>query len=73
MLGISDSDENIDFFKSPDDAAASVKSGKTRMAFFLNPTKAAEVRRIAHIGERMPRKSTYFYPKPVSGLVINKH
>lgn len=73
VLGISDSDDNIDFFKSPDDAAASVKSGKTRMAFFLNPTKAAEVRRIAHIGERMPRKSTYFYPKPVSGLVINKH
>lgn len=73
ILGISDSDDNIDFFKSPEDAALAVRSGGFKMAFFLNPTKARQVRRIARIGERMPRKSTYFYPKPVSGLVINKH
>jgi len=73
VLGISDSDDNIEFFKSPDDAANLVKRGKLKIAFFLNPTRASQVRRIAHIGERMPRKSTYFYPKPVSGLVINKH
>lgn len=73
VLGISDSDDNVDFFKSPEDAASFVKGGKFGIAFFLNPTKAWQVRRIAHIGERMPRKSTYFYPKPVSGLVINKH
>ncbi|MEI6862775.1 MAG: DUF1015 domain-containing protein [Candidatus Omnitrophota bacterium] len=73
VLGISDSDDNIDFFKSPEETAAAVRSGKFKIAFFLNPTKAWQVRRIAHIGERMPRKATYFYPKPVSGLVINKH
>lgn len=73
VLGISDSDDNIDFFKSSDEAADLVKRGKFKIAFFMNPTKAWQVRRIAHIGERMPRKATYFYPKPVTGLVINKH
>ena len=73
VLGISDGDDNIDFFKSPEETAGAVRSGKFKIAFFLNPTKAWQVRRIAHIGECMPRKATYFYPKPVSGLVINKH
>ena len=73
VLGISDSDDNIDFFKSPEEAAELVRRGKFKMAFFMNPTKAWQVRRIAHTGERMPRKATYFYPKPVSGLVINRH
>jgi len=73
VLGVSDSDDNIDFFKSPEEAYRLVKDGKYKIAFFMNPTKAWQVRRIAHIGERMPRKATYFYPKPVTGLVINKH
>jgi len=73
VLGISDSDDNIDFFKSPEETYRSVRRGKFKIAFFLNPTKAWQVRRIAHIGECMPRKATYFYPKPLSGLVINRH
>lgn len=73
VLGVSDSDDNVDFFKTPEDAADSLRRAGAGVAFFLNPTKAWQVRRIANIGERMPRKSTYFYPKPVSGLVINKH
>ena len=36
----------------------------------LNPTRLEDVLAIARSGERMPRKSTYFYPKPVSGLVF---
>ena len=40
--------------------------------FFMNPTKVSEVKQIANLGERMPQKSTDFYPKLVSGLVINK-
>lgn len=73
VLGISDSDDNVEFLKSPDEAAGLVKSGNFKVVFFLNPTKARQVREIARIGERMPRKATYFYPKPLSGLVINKH
>ena len=53
-------------------AKASVDSGKYKLAFFLNPTKISQLTAIAGRGMRMPQKSTYFYPKVVSGLVINK-
>lgn len=72
VLGIKDVDENIDFVKDPHDAAKAVDNNKFKAAFFLNPTRVSEVKRIAQMGERMPRKSTYFYPKQLSGLVINK-
>jgi uncharacterized protein (DUF1015 family) len=37
----------------------------------MNPTKVTEVRDVASAGERMPQKATYFYPKLLSGLVVN--
>ena len=40
-------------------------------ALLLNATKVSEVQAVATAGERMPHKSTYFYPKPLTGLVIN--
>ena len=40
--------------------------------FFLNSTRAEEVEAVAQAGEKMPQKSTFFYPKIFSGLVINK-
>lgn len=73
ILGISDSDDNIEFSKDSKEAAEFVDKGKCKIAFFLNPATPGEVKEIAAIGERMPRKATYFYPKPLSGLVINKH
>ncbi len=73
VLEISDSDDNIEFVKDAADAVKAVNSGKFKAAFFLNPTKVDEVKERARLGERMPRKSTYFYPKPLSGLVINQH
>jgi uncharacterized protein (DUF1015 family) len=41
-------------------------------AFILNPPKVEEILTIATGGEKMPQKSTYFYPKLVSGLIVNK-
>jgi uncharacterized protein (DUF1015 family) len=41
-------------------------------AFILNPPKAEEIMAIASRGEKMPQKSTYFYPKLPSGLIVNK-
>jgi uncharacterized protein (DUF1015 family) len=41
------------------------------MAFFLNPVNIQVVQKLAREGIKMPHKSTYFYPKPLSGLVIN--
>jgi uncharacterized protein (DUF1015 family) len=40
------------------------------MAFILNPTKIEQVRQIALDGLTMPRKSTYFYPKVITGQVM---
>lgn len=49
-----------------------VKSGEFSAAFFLNPTKVEDVEKSALSSVRMPPKSTYFYPKLLTGLVINK-
>jgi len=68
----SSNDENILYTRDEDDAIHRVKSGECEMAFFQVPTKMSQVRNIASHGDRMPHKSTYFYPKPLSGLVMNK-
>lgn len=51
-------------------AASMVLSGEYQMAFLISPVKADMVKIVADVGERMPRKSTYFYPKLPSGLVF---
>jgi uncharacterized protein (DUF1015 family) len=48
-----------------------VKSGQFSAAFFLNPTKVDDVEKAALSSVRMPPKSTYFYPKLLTGIVIN--
>jgi uncharacterized protein (DUF1015 family) len=42
-------------------------------AFLLDPTPAAEIAAVAAEGDVMPQKSTYFYPKAMTGLIINPH
>ncbi len=49
-----------------------VDSGEYEGAFFLNPTKVSQVKEIARMGEKMPGKATYFYPKPLSGLIMSQ-
>jgi uncharacterized protein (DUF1015 family) len=68
----SSNDENILYTRDEDYAIHQVDSGECEIVFFQLPTKMAQVRDIASSGDRMPHKSTYFYPKPLSGLVINK-
>ena len=53
-------------------AARMVDEAPGRAAFFLNPTTIEQVQRAADAGQRLPGKSTYFYPKVPTGLVINK-
>ncbi|MBI2877452.1 MAG: DUF1015 domain-containing protein [Candidatus Tectomicrobia bacterium] len=53
-------------------AIRSVRSGAYQLAFLVNPTRIEEVRRVATSGARMPEKSTYFYPKLLSGLVLRQ-
>lgn len=49
-----------------------VRKGQYHVAFFLTPTRVEDVRRVALAGLRMPPKSTYFYPKLLTGMVIYK-
>jgi uncharacterized protein (DUF1015 family) len=49
-----------------------VRSGQFNAAFFLNPTKVEDVEKAALSSVRMPPKSTYFYPKLLTGIVINR-
>lgn len=48
-----------------------VDKGQCQMAFILRPTPIEQVRQIAEASLVMPRKSTYFYPKTLTGLVMN--
>ena len=54
------------------EAMGLVDAGEYDVAFFMNPTQIDEVRRLAGMGIRLPQKATFFYPKLLSGLVINK-
>ncbi len=53
------------------EAAAAVADGRARCAFLLNATPVDQVLAVADAGGRMPQKSTYFYPKLPTGLVMN--
>jgi len=59
------------YTKDDDEALDSVRLGTAEAVLLLNPTKVSEVQAVAAAGERMPHKSTYFFPKPLTGLVMN--
>jgi uncharacterized protein (DUF1015 family) len=64
----------IDYTKSAADAVAAVRGGAgVDAAFLLEGTPVASISAVAQAGDVMPQKSTYFYPKALSGLVINPH
>lgn len=63
---------NLTYTKIIDEAISFVDSGKANCSFILNPTKVSEIRDVALAREKMPQKSTYFYPKTITGLVMNK-
>ena len=75
-LGFSKEDLNNDdifhYQSSMKTAVSQVESGDCQIAFLLNPTEIEQVKEIASNFLIMPRKSTYFYPKIITGLVFNK-
>ena len=54
---------NLTYTRSAGEAEASVASGESQCCFLLNPTRVEEIGAVAQAGEKMPQKSTYFYPK----------
>lgn len=75
LLGIDEvllrEEANVTYWREPEKAAELVQTGQAQLAFFLNPTRVEEVKAIADARSRMPQKSTDFYPKLLSGIVIN--
>ena len=63
--------EAILYTKDDHEALDWTANGTGTAALLLNATRVSEVQAVATAGERMPHKSTYFYPKPLTGLVIN--
>ncbi|MEW6009136.1 MAG: DUF1015 domain-containing protein [Candidatus Omnitrophota bacterium] len=70
LLKISASD--VTYIKEEIEAIEAVNNGKFKAVFFLSPTKLEQIKTIALNNEKMPQKSTFFYPKLLSGLLIHK-
>ena len=66
------SDNKVNYFHNVRDLIRQANRKKNRVAIFLSAITPDEIIKVALEDERLPRKSTYFYPKLYSGLVINK-
>lgn len=65
-------EKNVIYLREDSEAIDLVKNKKARVVFILNPTKIEQVKEIVSLDEVMPHKSTDFYPKLHSGLVLRK-
>ena len=67
---------NLEYVKDThnaiDNTISQVDAGQKQVAFFMNPIKMQQLKTVTDAGERMPQKSTYFYPKMYTGLTIQK-
>lgn len=74
-LGLSDDDishfNGMFYARSTEEAVEMVRSGEYDAAFLMRPTPVDQVRDVAASGENMPPKSTFFYPKLLTGLLFN--
>ncbi|MCH8055619.1 MAG: DUF1015 family protein, partial [Deltaproteobacteria bacterium] len=64
--------EMIRYLQDEEKVLKAVDKEDYQAAFILNPPRPEEILTIALGGEKMPQKSTYFFPKLITGLVINK-
>jgi uncharacterized protein (DUF1015 family) len=75
ILGITAEDaaaeRYVRYEQDPGQAIRAVQRGDAQLALLLRPTPATAVRDVALAGDKMPQKSTYFYPKLGTGLVLN--
>ena len=74
-LGMSEDDishlNGLDYGRNAEQARERVESGAAEAAFFMGATPVERVRDVAATGESMPPKSTYFFPKVLTGMVFN--
>ncbi|MBW8038437.1 MAG: DUF1015 domain-containing protein [Planctomycetes bacterium] len=80
LLGIGEKElargGNVEYIKDSgsavDESIAKVDTGRKQVAFLVKPPKIQQLKMVTDAGEKMPQKSTYFYPKVYTGLTINK-
>lgn len=65
-------EEYITYTHDAQEAISLVKKGQRSAAFLLNPVRVSKIIEVADLGERMPQKSTFFYPKLYSGIIMRK-
>jgi uncharacterized protein (DUF1015 family) len=74
-LGMSNEDiegkRGLGYAKGIDEARRLIRAGEYDCAFILRPTPVSQVREVAAAGETMPPKSTFFFPKLLTGIVFN--
>ena len=62
---------NIRYIRDAEQALQAVQAGDAQAAMLLNATRVRQICDVADADDRMPQKSTYFYPKLITGLVMN--
>lgn len=62
---------NINYTIDRNEVDDAIQKGKGQIGFLLNSTKVEQVQEVADAGAVMPQKSTYFYPKLLSGMLIS--
>jgi len=70
IAGVSKNDMNIRYTVDPEDGCSAVVSGSADIFFLIRAPSAAQIVEVAEAGDVMPHKSTYFSPKPLTGLVM---
>lgn len=63
---------NLSYTRDADEAVRLSTAEGYNCAFLIRPTAVSEIKDVALAGEKMPQKSTYFYPKLITGLVMNE-
>ncbi|RPI28177.1 MAG: DUF1015 domain-containing protein [Acidobacteria bacterium] len=66
------SQKYVDYFRDPEELLNGIRASRCQLGFILAPTTLEQVRLVSEKGEKMPQKSTDFYPKLLTGLVIMK-
>lgn len=64
-------ESNLTYTQDALAAVRAVQTGSHQIAFLINATKVSQITEVAAAGDKMPQKSTYFYPKLITGLVLN--
>ncbi|NLU46771.1 MAG: DUF1015 domain-containing protein [Syntrophomonadaceae bacterium] len=76
ILGIGEaqrrSQDNLTYSRDEEWVVDQIRNRNYQLGFLLNPTQVQEIIDVAQARDKMPQKSTYFYPKLITGLIINK-